>query len=314
MTGYSENLYMHFDRDRWASLRNMQPMSLTAEEVEKLRGINDELSIDEVRDIYMPLARLLTYHLNARLNRQSTLMQFLNREEQHIPFIISISGSVSVGKTTSSRVLQALLSHWIENLKVVLVTTDGFLYPNAVLEEKGLMLQKGFPQSYDTHRLLQFVMDVKSGKPHLKTPKYSHKIYDVIPDEFHEVDRPDILILEGLNVLQSNLDAPHSERSHLFVSDFVDFSIYVDADEALLEDWFISRFLKLRETAFTDPDSFFVSYSKVPVDEAIEIARTAWREINLINLRKHILPTRDRANLILHKSADHLVDYVRLRK
>lgn len=314
MTRSSENLYMQFDRDRWASLRNMQPMSLTAEEVQKLRGINDELSIDEVRDIYMPLARLLNYYLNARLNRQSTLMQFLNQQEQHIPFIISISGSVSVGKTTSSRVLQALLSHWKENLKVVLVTTDGFLYPNAVLEKKGLMLKKGFPQSYDTHRLLQFVMDVKSGKSHLQAPKYSHKIYDVVPDEFQEVDRPDILILEGLNVLQSNLDAPHPDQSHAFVSDFVDFSIYVDADEALLEEWFISRFLKLRETAFTDPDSFFVNYSKLPVDEAIKIALTAWRDINLVNLRKHILPTRYRASLILHKNADHIVDYVQLRK
>ncbi|MDP4272494.1 MAG: type I pantothenate kinase, partial [Bacteroidota bacterium] len=298
----------------WASLRNMQPMSLTAEEVQKLRGINDELSIDEVRDIYMPLARLLNYYLNARLNRQSALMQFLNQQEQHIPFIISVGGSVSVGKTTSSRVLQALLSHWKENLKVVLVTTDGFLYPNAVLEEKGLMMKKGFPQSYDTHRLLQFVMDVKSGKSHLQAPRYSHKIYDVVPDEFQEVDRPDILILEGLNVLQSTLDAPHPDQSHAFVSDFVDFSIYVDADEALLEEWFLSRFLKLRETAFTDPDSFFVNYSKLPVDESINIARTAWRDINLVNLRQHILPTRYRASLILHKNADHLVDYVQLRK
>lgn len=314
MHNTAENLYMHFDRDQWASLRNMKPMSLTAEEVQKLRGINDELSIDEVRDIYMPLARLLGYHLSARLNRQSALMGFLNQSEQHIPFIVSVTGSVSVGKTTSSRVLQALMSHWEENLKVALVTTDGFLYPNAVLEEKGLMLKKGFPQSYDTRRLLQFVMDVKSGNRHLQVPKYSHQIYDIIPGEYDEIDLPDVVILEGLNVLQSSLDYPYADKSYLFVSDFVDFSIYVDADETLLEEWFMSRFQKLRATAFTDPGSYFAHYAGMSLDEAMKIARTAWREINLVNLRQNIYPTRCRADLILHKGSKHLVDWVQLRK
>ncbi len=310
----SESPYLYFNREQWASLRESEPMTLTQEEVEKLRGINDELSIDEVRDIYLPLSRLLNYYLNARHNRQSVLMKFLNQKEQHIPFIISVAGSVSVGKSTSSRVLQALLSHWKESLKVALVTTDGFLYPNAVLEEKGLTLKKGFPQSYDTRKLLQFVIDIKSGKQHLKAPKYSHMIYDIVPDEYYEINQPDILILEGLNVLQSSSDYPHSGKSHAFVSDFVDFSIYVDAEESQLEEWFISRFLKLREGAFTDPNSYFVHYSKLTKEEAVKTARTIWREINLVNLRQNILPTRDRANLILHKGDEHMIDYVKLRK
>ncbi len=310
----SESPYLQFNREQWASLRDSEPMTLTQEEVEKLRGINDELSIDEVRDIYLPLSRLLNYYLNARHNRQSVLMKFLKQEEQHIPFIISIAGSVSVGKSTSSRVLQALLSHWKESLKVALVTTDGFLHPNSVLEEKGLMLKKGFPQSYDTRKLLQFVMDIKSGKRHLQAPKYSHLIYDVIPDQYYEIDQPDILILEGLNVLQSSSDYPHSAKFHAFVSDFVDFSIYVDAEEELLEEWYISRFLKLRESAFSSPDSYFVNYSRLTIEEAIQTAKTVWREINLQNLRQNIFPTRDRANLILHKGAEHIIDSVKLRK
>lgn len=231
-----------------------------------------------------------------------------------MPFIISVAGSVSVGKSTSARVLQALLSHWKEELKVELVTTDGFLYPNSVLRKKGLMLKKGFPQSYNTKRLLQFVMDVKSGKRHLKTPKYSHLIYDVIPDEYDEIDQPDILILEGLNVLQSSRDYPSIGRTHAFVSDFVDFSIYVDAEEEMLESWFVSRFLKLRESAFSDPKSYFTNFAKLSDEEAIANAQTIWREINLVNLRQNILPTRDRASLILHKGESHIIDSVRLRK
>lgn len=310
----SESPYLFFDREQWASLRDSEPMTLTQEEVEKLRGINDELLMEEIRDIYLPLSRLLNYYLNARLNRQAVLMKFLNQERQHIPFIISIAGSVSVGKSTSSRVLQALLSHWKESLRVALVTTDGFLYPNAILEAKGLMLKKGFPESYDTRKLLQLVIDVKSGKRHLKAPKYSHLIYDVVPDEYYEIDKPDILILEGLNVLQSSCDYPHSDKFHAFVSDFVDFSIYVDADEQHLEEWYVSRFLKLRESAFTDPESYFANYARLSVEEATKIAQTAWREINLKNLRQNILPTRDRASLILHKGKEHLIDSVRLRK
>lgn len=310
----SESPYLSFDRKKWASLRDSEPMTLTPEEVEKLKGINDELSMEEVRDIYLPLSRLLNYYLSARLNRQAVLRKFLKHEDMHIPFIIGVSGSVSVGKSTCSRVLQALLSHWKESMKVDLVTTDGFLYPNAILEEKGLMLKKGFPESYDTKRLLQFVMDLKSGKRYLKAPKYSHLIYDIVPDDFYEIDQPDILILEGLNVLQSSKDYPNTGRSTAFVSDYVDFSIYVDAEQQQLEDWYISRFMKLRESAFSDPRSYFVSYSLLDDDEAVTTARDIWRAINLKNLTKNILPTRERASLILHKGANHIIDSVKLRK
>jgi type I pantothenate kinase len=241
------------------------------------------------------------------------LEQFLGTNGQRIPYVISIAGSVAVGKSTTARVLQALLSRWPEHRKVELITTDGFLYPIKVLNERNLMKKKGFPQSYDMHRLVKFVSDIKSGVPNVTAPVYSHLTYDVIPGGDKTVNQPDILILEGLNVLQSGMDYPHDPH-HVFVSDFVDFSIYVDAPENLLESWYINRFLKFREGAFTDPDSYFHNYAKLSRDEAIETATRLWREINWQNLKENILPTRERASLIMTKSANHAVDCVRLRK
>lgn len=309
----SQSPYMLFNRDKWAALRQSEPMTLTQEELEELKGINEELSMEEVQDIYLPLTRLLSYYVNATKSRQAAMMEFLNEKALKIPFIIGVAGSVSVGKSTTARVLEALISRWKENSKVALITTDGFLYPNAILEEKGLMLKKGFPQSYDIHRLLQFVSDVKSGKPEVKAPKYSHLIYDVIPNEYEIIKQPDILIIEGLNVLQSGMDYPKS-KPRVFVSDYLNFSIYVDAEEDMLEQWYVSRFMKFRNGAFTDPKSYFYSFTQLTDANAINMAKSIWREINRKNLRKNILPTRERASLILHKSEDHKVDYVRLRK
>ena len=305
--------YVTFNRDKWAALRDSEPLTLTEEELEALKGIDDELSIKEVSDIYLPLSRLLNYYVSARIGRQTVLKKFLNQEEINVPFVISVAGSVSVGKSTTARLLQALLSRWKEHTKVALITTDGFLYPNAVLEEKGVMLKKGFPQSYNIQQLLQFVSDVKSGAPNVKAPVYSHLVYDIVPNEYNIVNKPDILIIEGLNVLQSGMDYPQS-KPRVFVSDFVDFSIYVDASEELLEEWYISRFLKFRKGAFADPQSYFHNYTKLSDQSAIKTAKTIWREINRKNLRKNIVPTRERASLIIHKGPHHAVDYVRLKK
>lgn len=305
--------YMFFDREQWAMLRQSEPMTLTEEEVQQLKGINEELSMDEIRDIYLPLSRLLSYYVTATTSRQAAMMKFLNQEATKIPFVIGVAGSVSVGKSTTSRVLQALLSRWKEDTKVALITTDGFLYPNAYLEENGLMLKKGFPQSYDIQRLIQFISDVKSGNPEVKAPKYSHLTYDILPDEFEVIRQPDILIIEGLNVLQSGMDYPHN-KPRVFLSDYLNFSIYVDAEEQMLEHWYISRFLKFRDGAFSNPDSYFNSFTSLTDKGAIQMAKGVWREINRKNLRKNILPTRERASLILHKGEDHRVDYVRLRR
>ena len=304
--------YLQFNRHQWAALRDSVPMTLTEEEITRLKGINEDLSLEEVAEIYLPLSRLLNFYISSNLRRQAVLEQFLGTNGQRIPYIISIAGSVAVGKSTTARVLQALLSRWPEHRHVELITTDGFLHPNSVLKERGLM-KKGFPQSYDMHRLVKFVSDLKSGVPQATAPVYSHLIYDVIPDGDKTVAQPDILILEGLNVLQSGMDYPHDPH-HVFVSDFVDFSIYVDAPEELLKSWYINRFLKFREGAFTDPDSYFHNYAKLSKEEAVEIATSLWNEINLMNLKENILPTRERASLIMTKSANHSVNQVRLRK
>ena len=305
--------YLEFTREQWAALRDSVPMTLSEEEIAQLKGINEDLSLEEVAEIYLPLSRLLNFYISSNVRRQAVLEQFLGTNGQKIPYIISIAGSVAVGKSTTARVLQALLSRWPEHRKVELITTDGFLHPNAVLKERGLMKKKGFPQSYDMHRLVNFVSDLKSGASQVTAPVYSHLIYDVIPDGDKVIQQPDILILEGLNVLQSGMDYPHDPH-HVFVSDFVDFSIYVDAEEDLLQSWYINRFLKFRQGAFTDPDSYFHHYAQLSETEAVEIAGNLWREINWLNLQENILPTRERASLIMTKSGNHAVDRVRLRK
>ncbi|MCO6548694.1 MAG: type I pantothenate kinase, partial [Gilliamella sp.] len=270
--------YLKFNRQEWASLRNTVPMTLTAEELVSLQGINEDLSMDEVSEIYLPLSRLLNYYISNNFNRQAVLSKFLGKS-QKTPYIIGIAGSVAVGKSTTARVLQALLTRWPEHRKVSLVTTDGFLYPNRYLEEHGIMNKKGFPQSYDIKKLLNFVADIKSGQAQVKAPVYSHLVYDIVEDEEIVIDSPDILILEGLNVLQSTLNYPQA-NNRVFVSDYVDFSIYVDADMSLLHDWYVNRFLKFREGAFSDPNSYFNHYSKLPEHEATNIANRIWREIN----------------------------------
>ncbi|EIV2915663.1 type I pantothenate kinase [Serratia bockelmannii] len=305
--------YLQFDRTQWAALRDSVPLTLSEEEIVKLKGINEDLSLEEVAQIYLPLSRLLNFYISSNLRRQAVLEQFLGTDGQKIPYVIGIAGSVAVGKSTTARLLQALLSRWPEHRSVELITTDGFLHPNKVLNERGLMKKKGFPQSYDMHSLVKFVSEVKSGAKRVTAPVYSHLIYDVVPEGNKVIEQPDILILEGLNVLQSGMDYPHDPH-RVFVSDFVDFSIYVDAPEMLLQSWYINRFLKFRQGAFSNPDSYFHNYSKLPEPEAINIATQLWNEINGLNLQQNILPTRERASLIMTKSANHAVESVRLRK
>ncbi|MFQ0991981.1 type I pantothenate kinase [Gilliamella apicola] len=304
--------YMQFSRKEWASLRNAEPMTLTPGELVSLQGINEDLSMDEVSEIYLPLSRLLNFYISNSFSRQAVLSKFLGKS-QKIPYIIGIAGSVAVGKSTTARVLQALLTRWPEHRKVALVTTDGFLYPNRCLEERAIMNKKGFPQSYNLKKLINFVADIKSGQAEVKAPVYSHLVYDIVENEEIVIDSPDILILEGLNVLQGAINYTQA-HNRVFVSDYVDFSIYVDADLSLLHQWYVNRFLKFRAGAFSDPNSYFKHYSKLPEQEAINIANRLWRDINELNLVENILPTRERASLILTKGEDHKVDYVQLRK
>ncbi len=304
--------FLSFDRAEWAELRNSVPMTLSEDDLKALQGINENLTMEEAVEIYLPLSRLLNLYVQARQSRNSVLQRFLNTEEHAPPFVIGIAGSVAVGKSTTARILKALLSRWENHPKVALVTTDGFLYPKKVLEERGIMHRKGFPESYDIKRLVEFVSDVKAGKPNLEVPVYSHITYD-ITDELKKVDRPDVLIIEDLNVLQSGMDYPHDPH-RVFVSDFLDFSIYVDAESETIEQWYVERFLKFRRGAFTKPGSYFSHYTQLSVDEAKSKAKEIWRNINGLNLELNILPTRERAHLILHKGANHLVDKVSLRK
>lgn len=305
--------FLTFDRQQWADLRKSMPLTLTEQDLKPLLGFNEDLSLDEVRTIYLPLARLLNYYIEENLKRQEVLHKFLDVKAPKVPYVISVAGSVSVGKSTSARILQALLSQYPNPRKVDLITTDGFLYPLSVLKEKNLLKRKGFPESYDIHRLVAFVSDIKSGKRNVQAPIYSHLTYDIIPNQFNIVDQPDIMILEGLNVLQSGMNYPASPHN-VFISDFVDFSIYVDADESLLKKWYINRFLKFRRGAFSNPNSYFHHYAKLSEQEAIETASTIWDEINGLNLRNNILPSRERADLILQKGENHQIEQVKLRK
>lgn len=302
--------FLSFDRQRWAELRKSVPLTLTEQDLKPLLGINEELSIDEVRTIYLPLVRLINYYIDENIRRQNVQRRFLGEQSTNVPYIISIAGSVAVGKSTSARILQSLLSHWPNQRKVDLMTTDGFLHPLAYLQEHNLLHKKGFPISYNTPQLIRFLADIKSGKPNVTAPIYSHLTYDIIPDQFNVIDQPDILILEGLNVLQPN----RNQANELFVSDFVDFSIYVDAEEDLLKEWYIHRFLKFRQSAFSDPNSYFKHYANLSEQEAVTTAGKIWDEINGLNLKENILPTRERADLILKKGANHEVELVKLKK
>lgn len=308
--GLGASQFVAFTRDEWSRLRDQTPMPLTEAELFALRGLNDELTLSQVEQIYLPLSRLLNLYVAATQTLHAARDTFLGTSAR-VPYVIGVAGSVAVGKSTTARILQALLAQWPAHPRVDLVTTDGFLHTNAVLESRGLMLRKGFPESYDVRRLLEFVIDVKSGKPHVKAPVYSHLTYDIVPGATQEVNRPDIMILEGLNVLQTG---PRQQGRALFVSDFFDFSIYIDAREELIERWYIDRFMTLRETVFTDAKSYFHRYAKLTDADARATAHQIWRDINYVNLKENVEPTRERAHLILEKGADHDVAGVRLRK
>ena len=298
--------YLDFHRRDWRERRATMPQVLTEDELEALSGIGENLDLQEVEDIYLPLSRLIHLQVRARQKLTNATETFIGGDPGHVPFIIGLAGSVAVGKSTTARVLQVLLQRWDSHPRVDLVTTDGFLHPKAVLEERGIMKRKGFPESYNRRNLMRFVTEVKSGQPVVRAPIYSHEAYDILPDEFVEVRQPDILILEGLNVLQTG--------PTLMVSDLFDFSIYVDAKTEDIERWYIERFLKLRDTSFQQPGNHFESFAGMDDAEAAYAARELWQTINLPNLVENILPTRVRASLVLRKDYDHTVQRVRMRK
>ena len=305
--------YRVFTRAEWAGKRDDTPMTLKQAEVTKLRSMHDRLDMNEVEEIYLPLSRLLSFYVAATQRLFKAQQNFLGTEDTKMPYVIGVAGSVAVGKSTTARVLQALLARWPNVPKVDLLTTDGFLYPNAILERERLMEKKGFPESYDLPALLRFLSDIKAGRRAVRAPVYSHLIYDVMPNQWIEVDRPDILIVEGLNVLQTGRP-PKDGKAIPFVSDFFDFSVYLDADEDVLLRWYVDRFLTLRHTAFSDPKSYFHRYSNLSDEDAEATATGIWNRINLVNLHENIQPTRQRADLILNKVESHLVEEVALRR
>ncbi|MGE0314597.1 MAG: type I pantothenate kinase [Lautropia sp.] len=306
--------YEGFSRVDWADLRANTPLTLSEADLQSLKGVNEQVSLTDVVQIYLPLSRLLNLHFRSARMLAGVKDEFLGRTVGSRPYVIAIAGSVAVGKSTFARVLRALLARWPDHPKVALVTTDGFLYPNHILEHRGLMRRKGFPESYDRKRMIQFLAALKAGAPVVEAPVYSHLVYDIVPGELAQVERPDVLIFEGLNVLQTGIAEPgRAAAPSVVVSDFFDFSIFVDADEADAEAWYLNRFLSLQQTAFRNPASYFHRYKDLSTSEAIKTARKIWREINLVNLRENILPTRERANLVLRKRADHSVDRIRLR-
>lgn len=305
--------YLAFSRDTWREFRKETPMTLSETDLKKLRGQIEAVSLLEVAEVYLPLSRLLNLYVAATQSLYKVTAKFLDHPAPRVPYIIGIGGSVAVGKSTTSRVLQALLSRWNNHPRVQLITTDGFLYPNAVLEERGLMNRKGFPESYNLSLLIEFLSDLKSGKPNLKVPVYSHHSYDIIPNEYENVAQSDIIIVEGLNVLQVASIKPE-QKNRVFVSDFFDFTIYVDAETQIIKKWFFERFNLFRHKAKNDPAAFFYQLAKLSDQEANNFAEQVWTKINAANLQENILPFRERAKLILQKGENHAVERVYLRK
>ncbi|MFA9549937.1 MAG: type I pantothenate kinase [Hyphomicrobium sp.] len=305
--------YRVFDREEWSRLRADTPMTLLESELEQFSGIIEELSVAEVEEIYLPMSRLLNLYVAASQQLHAVTSKFLSRDDGKVPFILGVAGSVAAGKSTTARVLKALLARWPDHPRVEQITTDGFLLPNAELERRQIMNRKGFPESFDTARLLNFLADVKSGMKRVEVPVYSHFHYDILLDQTTVIESPDILVVEGLNVLQP-ANMPRGGEAIPFVSDFFDFSIYLDAEPDVIRDWYVARFMRLRSTAFRDPGAYFHQYANLSQDDAHARATEIWNTINLKNLEEHILPTRQRAGLILRKSADHHVESVALRK
>lgn len=304
--------YTPFTRAEWAQLSKSTTTILSATERAQIGSIDETISADEVADIYLPLSQLLYMHMTQSVQLHKNVNQFLQKKTKKVPFVIGIAGSVSVGKSTTARLIQALCSRWPNSPKVDLITTDGFLYPNATLEERGLMKRKGFPESYDIERLIKFLYELKSGCAYIEVPLYSHLSYDILDDEVQKITEPDVVIVEGINVLQVN--KRNKRIPQVFVSDFFDFSIYVDAEEENIKNWYIERFKLLRNTAFQQPESFFHRYRQLSDSEADHFAKDIWSTINGVNLEKNIRPTRHRADLILKKGAGHRVEEVHLKK
>jgi type I pantothenate kinase len=302
------NTFYIFDREDWTSLNTAENFSMTDEELEELSALNDNVSLKDVREIYVPLASILDIFIKSYNKKQQRLRKLLNIPQKRAPYIIGIAGSVAVGKSTLARLLQTILAQYYKDKQVDLITTDGFLYPNEILEEKGIMNRKGFPESYDMHRLITFMGDVKSGKPNVQVPKYSHNIYNIVPGEYQVIDQPDILIVEGINTLQ----LPANEK--IYASDFFDFSFYVDAEPENIEKWYLQRFGILVDTAFRDPNNYYNRFADIDRTQAFDYARNVWKEVNLKNLVNYILPTRFRADAIIHKTTDHYIDQILLRK